>query len=211
MTDTDRTRRFYDTVAAAYAAALPDTRAEAPLERGMIAQFVADLSDGEGPVVDAGCGTGRLLAHLATLGASPLAGVDLSPAMAAHARASHPDIPILVGELTALPFPDATVRGILCWYAIIHSDADEVAAISREAQRVLLPGGPLLLGFQAGSGRRTIRGAYGHDVEMDAVLHEPEAVARVLETAGFEITAVAERAARAGEKHSQGFVLARRR
>jgi len=133
VSDTDATRRFYDTVAAAYAAALPDTRAEAPLDLGMIAQFVADVPDGDGLIVDAGCGTGRLLAHLATLGASPLAGVDLSPAMVTRARDAQPDIPVEVAELTALPFPDATVRGILCWYAIIHSDADEVTAISREA------------------------------------------------------------------------------
>ncbi len=133
VSDTDATRRFYDTVAAAYAAALPDTRAEAPLDLGMIAQFVADVPDGDGLIVDAGCGTGRLLAHLATLGASPLAGVDLSPAMVTRARDAQPDIPVEVAELTALPFPDATVRGILCWYAIIHSDADEVTAIGREA------------------------------------------------------------------------------
>jgi SAM-dependent methyltransferase len=211
VSDMDATRRFYDTVAAAYAAALPDTRAEAPLDLGMIAQFVADLPDGDGLIVDAGCGTGRLLAHLATLGASPLAGVDLSPAMVTRAREAQPDIRVEVAELTALPFPDATVRGILCWYAIIHSDADEVTAISREARRVLRPGGTLLMGFQAGTGTRRIEHPYGHDVTMDAVLHDPATIARALDAAGFDVTAVAERAARAREKHAQGFVLARRR
>jgi len=210
VSDTDPAQRFYDAVADSYAELLPDTRAEAPLDLGMIAQFIADLPGGEGLVVDAGCGTGRLLTHLALLGASPLAGVDLSPAMVAHARAAHPDVPIEVADLAALPFPDATVRGILCWYAIIHSGADEVAAISREVRRTLVPGGTLLLGFHAGIGRRRIERAYGRDVAMDAVLHEPEAVARTLETAGFEITAVARRAARSREKHAQGFVLARR-
>ena len=211
VSETDATRRFYDTVAAAYAAVLPDTRAEAPLDLGMIAQFVADLPDSEGLIVDAGCGTGRLLTHLAALGVSPLTGVDLSPAMVAHARTAHPEIPIEVAELTALPFPDATVRGILCWYSIIHSDADEVAAICREARRVLRPGGVILLGFQAGSGNRRIERAYGHDIALNAVLHEPAAIARTLDEAGFDVTAVTERAARAREKHAQGFILARRR
>lgn len=211
VSETDATRRFYDTVAAAYAAVLPDTRAEAPLDLGMIAQFVADLPNGDGPIVDAGCGTGRLLAHLAALGVSPLMGVDLSPAMVAHARTAHPEIPIEVAELTALPFPDATVRGILCWYSIIHSDADEVTAICREARRVLRPGGVILLGFQAGSGNRRIERAYGHDIALNAVLHEPAATARALDESGFDVTAVTERAARAREKHAQGFILARRR
>ncbi|KTS92478.1 hypothetical protein NS183_00030 [Microbacterium testaceum] len=210
MSDTDRTRRFYDVVADSYADLLPDTRAEAALDLGIIAQFVADLPTGEGIVVDAGCGTGRMLTHLAALGVSPLAGVDLSPAMVSHARSAHPAVPIEVAELTALPFPDAGVRGILCWYAIIHSDADDVARIFREARRVLGPGGVLLVGFQSGTGERRIERAYGHDIVLTAILHEPTAIADALTAAGFEVTAVAERAARGSEKHAQGFVLARR-
>lgn len=109
VSETEATRHFYDTVADSYADLLPDTRAEAPLDLGVIAQFVADLPVGDAPVVDAGCGAGRMLTHLTTLGVSPLAGVDLSPAMARHAHAAHPEVPVEVAALTTLPFPDATV------------------------------------------------------------------------------------------------------
>lgn len=208
VSDTDRTRRFYDLVADSYADLLPDTRAEAPQDLGMIARFAADLPDGDAIVVDAGCGTGRMLTHLKTLGVSPLAGVDLSPAMVAHACRANPAVPIDVAELTDLPFPDASVRGILCWYAIVHSDADDVARIFREARRVLIPGGVLLVGFQSGTGERRIERAYGHDIALTAILHEPTAIADALTAAGFEVTTVTERAAGSNEKHAQGFVLA---
>ncbi|MDQ1122721.1 class I SAM-dependent DNA methyltransferase [Microbacterium trichothecenolyticum] len=205
------TRRFYDTVADAYAAALPDTRAEAPLDLGTIAQFVADLPRGDGVVVDAGCGSGRMLTHLNGLGVSSVIGFDLSPAMVAQARAAHPDVLIEVADLTALPMQDAAARGILCWYAVIHTAAEELPAVFAEARRVLAPGGGILLGFQAGAGERLIQRAYGHDVSFEAILHEPHEVAALVKAAGFDVTTVAERAARGRERHAQGFVLARRR
>ncbi len=85
-----------------------------------------------------------------------------------------------------------------------------VARIFGEVRRVLGPGGVLLVGFQSGTGERRVERAYGHDIALTAILHEPTAIADALTAAGFEVTAVAERAARGSEKHAQGFVLARR-
>ncbi|CAH0241978.1 class I SAM-dependent methyltransferase [Microbacterium sp. Bi128] len=211
MTDPlDETRLLYDTVADTYARVLPDLRAEAPSDRDLVARFAATVPAGDLPVLDAGCGTGRMLPYLADLGLSPLAGVDLSPAMATHARRLAPEAAIHVAALDALPFPDAGVRGMLCWYAIIHSTPAEVAVVAQEAARVIVAGAPLLLAFQAGTGNRVVPHAYGNDVAMRAVLHEPSDVATVVERAGFEVITVLRRDSRAHEKYAQGFVLATR-
>lgn len=207
----DATRAFYDTVADAYAEVLPDATAEAPLDLGVLAHFVAAIpQDASLPVLDAGCGTGRMLRHLASHGIRNLVGVDLSPAMIAHARLGSPDIPLDTADLGALPLPDASVRAVLCWYAVIHSTPDELPGIVREFARVLAPGGPVAFGFQAGSGERIVDGAYGHDVVLRGILHRTDDVAALLVANGFDIVATADRGPTGHERTSQGFVIARR-
>jgi ubiquinone/menaquinone biosynthesis C-methylase UbiE len=208
---TTATRHLYDTVAATYAEVLPDTRYEAALDLGMVDHFIACLPDSELPVLDAGCGTGRMLDHLSARGIRNLVGCDLSPEMLAYARAGHPAVALEVADLRELPYADASIRAIFCWYAIIHSTKSEVAAIFDEARRVLAPGGTLLLGFQAGTGEREVERAYGHDVTLHGVLHETHEIAHLLSDAGFDVTATARRASVGLERHGQGFVLARRR
>lgn len=92
-----------------HARLLPDLRAETDLDRAMLARF-ADLASTArvGPVADLGCGTGRVTAHLNSLGVEAF-GVDLSPAMVQQARQAHPALHFEVGSITALRLPDATV------------------------------------------------------------------------------------------------------
>jgi SAM-dependent methyltransferase len=206
---TDETRRLYETVAATYARVLPDTSYESPLDLGMVEQFIAGLPDVGLPVLDAGCGTGRMLRYLSARGVQDLVAVDLSPAMLAHARAASPAVPMRTADLRALPFADGSFRGALCWYAIIHSSGDDVARIIAELRRVVVPGGLVLLGFQAGAGEREVARAYGHDVTLRGVLHEPAEIARMLRDAGLAVTAVADREPVGIERDRQGFVLAR--
>ncbi|MEP7763823.1 class I SAM-dependent methyltransferase [Sanguibacter sp. 25GB23B1] len=209
-TDRESARAFYDTVAASYAAMLPDTSFEAPLDLAVLDHFVASLPPSPAPVLDAGCGAGRMLGYLTGRGVERVDGVDLSPAMIREARAAHPGVPLAVADLGALPFDDGAFRGVLSWYSIIHVSPDHSAAVLRELARVLAPGGALLLGFQAGAGERLVDGAYGHDVQVRAHLHSTQGVAEDLVALGLEILATVDRAPRPGERNAQGFVLARR-
>ena len=56
--DAEAVRAAYDTVAEDYAARLPDTRAESPLDLAVLDAFaVAVRADADPRVLDAGCGT----------------------------------------------------------------------------------------------------------------------------------------------------------
>ena len=209
---TAQIRVAYSAVATTYDRLLPDVRVEAAIDLAMVEHFLAQVGAGRGAdLLDAGCGTGRMIAHLERLDPSlHLTGADLSPGMVARARAKHPTRRIDEADLAALPFGEAAFDGVLAWYAIIHTPASGLPGIVAEFRRVLRPGGALLLGFHAGSGERAAHRAYGHDVELTVQLHEPAVVAHALATGGFEVLARLERAARPGEKNPQGFLLAAR-
>ena len=152
-------RHAYDTVAEDYAAQLPDTRAEAPLDLAMVDAFAAAVTSGDDArVLDAGCGAGRMSRYLADRGCR-VEGVDLSPGMVAMARRDHPDLAFTVGSLTDLPYPDDQFAGVMLWYSIIHTPPAGQARIFAEAARVLRPGGHLLVGFQSGEGTRDVSAA----------------------------------------------------
>ncbi|SDD36978.1 class I SAM-dependent DNA methyltransferase [Auraticoccus monumenti] len=204
------TRTAYDAVAESYARMLPDTRYEAALDLAMVEHLLVRLGPGA-QLLDAGCGTGRMLTHLTALDPTlRLSGVDLSPGMVAVARRAHPSIDLAVADLAALPHPDGELDGVMAWYSIIHTPPSALAPLLGELHRVLRPGGLLLLGYQAGTGHRVIDRPYGHDVELGAFLHHTPYVCDALLRAGFTVDTVLDRGAREQERHPQGFVLARR-
>lgn len=204
-----RTRAAYDTVAADYARLIPDTRAEHALDLAMIDAFVAAA---DGPVLDAGCGAGRITRHLADRGVE-VRGVDLSPGMVAQARAAHPGLDFGAASLLDLPFADNTFAGVLLWYSVIHLPDDAFGRACAEALRVLRPGGVVLVGSQAGEGEVDLHETYlrhGHDVELWRYPRTATVLADALAAAGAEEVARLERAPDGAEKEPQAVVLARR-
>jgi SAM-dependent methyltransferase len=86
-----------------------------------------------GPVLDVGCGEGRLAAVLGH--DVSWIGVDSSPAQ----LAANPYSPLVLGDMRALPFGDETFAEVAHLWCLYHLD-DPVPAI-REAKRVLRRGG----------------------------------------------------------------------
>jgi len=202
------TRAAYDTVAADYARLLPDLRAEAALDKAMLATFAELTSTASlGPVADLGCGTGRMTAHLDSLGVETF-GIDLSPAMVDLARRTHPHLRFDVGSITALDLSDATAGGVLAWYSTIHTQPQDLPAVFSEFSRVLAPGGYLLVGFHVGDGDRPRRVAFRDDVSVDAYDVTPERVADLSIQAGLVVHAQLLRTAQGREKRPQASLIA---
>jgi len=208
-------RRAYDAVAEPYTAwAGPDISAatEAAVDRALLGALVDLLVGGPaGPVADLGCGPGRVAALMAGHGLTAL-GLDLSPGMVAQAGEAHPGLPVLAGSLRALPFADGALAGAVCWYSIIHTPPEGLAAVAAELARVLRPDAHLLVAFQAGDGGRRHRAeAFGRPISLDSFRHEPDLVAEVLAGAGLLVhTRVVRDPGLDHESSPQAFLLARR-
>ena len=206
---TRQTRVAYDQVAGSYAKALPDTRYEAALDLEMVNSFIDSIEYLD--VLDAGCGTGRMMTYLRER--TPelrLSGLDLSTAMVELARSANPSAQVVEGDIAAMPFHDAQFGGVLAWYSIIHSAPTELPKVFSEICRILRSRGKVLMAFQSGTGTRQIANAYGHDVELKAFLHSASALVPVLRAAGLEVDTVLDRAPRDSEKSPQCFILATR-
>lgn len=95
-------------------------------------------------VLDAGCGTGGMLARL---GAWQGWGVDVSPAAVEHChRRGLPNI--ACASVNRLPFPDASFDAVLSLDVLYHQQVEEQAAL-REVARVLRPDGVFILNVPA--------------------------------------------------------------
>ncbi|MEU4707456.1 class I SAM-dependent methyltransferase [Nocardia salmonicida] len=204
------TRTSYNNIADSYADLTSRLLDETPEERAVFASF-ADLvrTQGAGPVVDVGCGTGRITAHLSQLGVEVF-GIDLSPAMIEVARRDHPGLRFDLGCMTSLALADASMAGLLAWYSLIHIPDDEIRSVFTHFQRVLRPGGPLLVGFHVGDESQLLTQGYGgHPMNLYVHRRRHNQMHAWLEGAGFVIDAY--RTLSSAESKLGGIILAHRR
>lgn len=180
----DEVRAFYDALAPKHHDRMGTDLSIFPVERSVLALF-ADLLGPGARVLDAGCGPGRVTAHLARLGLAA-EGLDLSPVMLDLARAAFPELSFRLGSLTALDVADESLDGILCWYSLIHIPPAHRPAVLSELSRVLVPGGLALVAFQVGDHVRHVTDPDGFDVALDFYRLNPDTIRAQLADAGFE-------------------------
>lgn len=119
------------------------------LHRQMAAALRRSLSRvPPGPVLDAGCGTGGLLAFLkAAAPGRELRGVEINPQAASRAAAKS-GVEVTVGSVNALPLDDASVALVLSADVLCHARVEPAAALA-EIARVLRPRGEVILNLPA--------------------------------------------------------------
>ncbi len=208
------TRASYDAIAVGYAERFTGLEPEKPLDRAVLDVFAGYVrAAGDLPVADVGCGPGRVTAYLAGRGVTAF-GIDLSPGMIEVARASHPGLRFEVGSMLALDLPDGSVGGVLAWYSTIHVPDEQLPRALAEFRRVLVPGGQLLLAFQAGDEPLHRTEAMGQAISLVFRRRRPERVAELLGQAGLAVRASVLRApdddGGFAEVTPQAFVLARK-
>jgi SAM-dependent methyltransferase len=134
------------------------------------------------PLLDAGCGTGGLLARLAAdCPAVPAIGLDADQAACQRAGAKS-GRPVCRGSVNALPFPDATFSAIVSADVLCHRDVDERQAL-RQFHRCLVEDGVLVLNLPA---YRWLLSR--HDAAVyNARRYTRRGAARLLRDAGFRL------------------------
>ncbi len=135
------TRAYFDRVAASFGDELLPGRTWEGLARALL------LLAPHARYLDLGIGDGLLTLMLAEVAQSVTA-VDLSPEMltqlAARAKARGiTNIETVEGDIEDLPLPDASHDVVVCSQALHHAGAP--LACLREAHRILVPGGRLLV------------------------------------------------------------------
>lgn len=207
-------RAVYDRAAARYVQFVGteiSSATEGPIDRSLLVAFVELIKrQSVVRVADVGCGPGRVTAFMAERGLD-VVGVDVSQAMLSVAQTAHPHITFEEGQLDALPIETGVLAGAVCWYSIIYTPPDRLVEAFGELTRVLMPGGYLLLGFQAEGAPVHRADAQGTHLPLTSYRHSLREVADRLEGTGFTIYTTVLRAPELeGETTSQGFVIARR-
>jgi SAM-dependent methyltransferase len=123
----------------------------------------------------------------------------------------HPSFDFNVADLRELPFGDASLAGVVCWYSLMYLAPSDRSAAFGELARVIKPGGYLVTAFKAGDSqvRRGGRGT-GLGVEFDVYWLSPAEMERQMIHAGFAIVFWGGRPAAGQEDSPQGYLLAQR-
>ena len=181
----------YDRVANQFVEEFFEELKRKPFDRKLLDQFAQNVR-ARGPVCEIGCGPGQIARYLQDRGAS-MCGIDLSQEMVRWARHLNSDISFEQGNMLALDVPDASLAGIVCFYAIIHLKREDVTRALKQMHRALRPDGRLLLSFHGGQGELHRDEWYDQPISIDVTLFEKEEMAGYLEAAGFEVERVVER------------------
>jgi SAM-dependent methyltransferase len=135
--------------------------------RGLHRQMAAALrtilaTTPPGPVLDAGCGTGGLLASLKpVLDGRKALGVEINPD-AARRAAEKSGAEISVASVNALPMADRSVAAIFSADVLCHARVEPLAAL-QEMARVLVPGGHAIFNLPAYDWLRSAHDARVHN------------------------------------------------
>lgn len=131
-----------------YADFAPNSYTWFHLERPAFDKYLERCITPDTRVLDAGCGPGRTIEHLLSLGVGMrnLVGVDMDETLIAKARERFPSIQLIQADLSSLPFPipEESMDIVTCNMVLLVQDDDTCQRTLKNFHRVLRPDGMLL-------------------------------------------------------------------
>lgn len=102
----------------------------------------------DGPILEAGCGAGRLLRHYKNRGFD-IVGMDFIPAAVDKLKAVDPELRVEVGDITKLDYPDESFKYLLAFGLYHNLEFGLLQQALAETRRVLQPAGLVCASFRA--------------------------------------------------------------
>ena len=112
---------------------------------GVFAQEI--MSRVEGPVLEAGCGAGRVVRHFHDEGRE-IIGIDFIPDVLRKVRDADANVRLAAADVLNLPFPSEFFGGVLA-FGLYHNLESDLDRALKETRRTLRPGGLLCASFRA--------------------------------------------------------------
>jgi malonyl-CoA O-methyltransferase len=149
-------------------------------------------------VIELGCGTGRVLGPLRERGAI-VTGVDFAPGMLAKAAAKHPDVELVLHDLSAPPLPFAEASFDVVVSSLVLEHIADLASFFAEARRLCRPGGTMALStMHPALFLRSIQAHFydrerAEEVRFESFPHQVGAIVMAALDAGWRLERIVER------------------
>ncbi len=181
-----KTRQAYNLAAQRYHELFHDEMNQKEYDRHLLDRFAQSFTK-DSLVCDAGCGpSGHIGRYLFDQGI-PVLGVDIADRCVELARENNPQMRFERCDMGALPFAEETFDGMIAYYSIIDTPKSQVDRFFREFQRVLKPGGRLLVAVKAGATEGYLKELLGIKTEIYFALFTQEEIKRYYEDCGFRL------------------------
>ena len=111
-------------------------------------QALSAIGASDGPILEAGCGAGRVVRLLQRLG-KEVVGFDYIHIVVDKLKREDRELPLTTADVTALPYRDEAFSSVLAFGLLHNLPLDLATTGLREMSRVLQPGGVLCLSYRA--------------------------------------------------------------
>lgn len=181
-----KTRQAYNLAAQRYHDLFHDEMNAKEYDRRLLDGFARSFTK-DSLICDAGCGPSGHIGRYVFEKGLLVVGVDIADRCVELARRHNPAMRFVLGDLADLGFAAGAFDGIIAYYSIIDTPKDRVRQLFREFQRILRPGGRLLVAVKAGTTEGYLTKLLEIETEIYFSFFTRKEIRRYYEEGGFAV------------------------